>query len=111
MEFEVKVKKNIDNCFEKVCCFPHRFLKYFALILEGLGGGFGRSWASLRDQKKGEKHLLKRVRRATRLLVYPKRLLGGFESLLGGFWEGFGSLYKLLGPFGSLLGRLWGVFG
>ena len=84
---------------------------HFASILEGLGGGIGRSWASLRDKKKRKKHLLKRVRRATRLLVYLRRLLGGFWEafvrLLGGFWEplqAFGAFWK---SFGEALGGFW----
>ena len=83
----------------------------FASILEGLGGGIGRSWASLRDKKGRKKHLLKRVRRATRLLVYLKKLLGGFWDafvrLLGGFWkplQAFGAFWK---PFGEALGGFW----
>ena len=84
---------------------------HFASILEGLGGGIGKSWASLRDKKGRKKHLLKRVRRATRLLVYLRKLLGGFWEvfgrLLGGFWEplqAFGAFWK---PFGEALGGFW----
>ena len=84
---------------------------HFASILEGLGGGIGRSWASLRDKKRRKKHLLKRVRRATRLLVYFRRLLGGFLQafvrLLGGFWgplQAFGAFWK---SFGEALGGFW----
>ena len=91
--------------------FPTSIFKAFYI---DFGWSWGRVWEVLgfpEGSKKGKKHLLKRVRRATRLLVYLKKLLGSFWEvfgrLLGRFWEPlqtFGAFWK---PFGEALGGFW----
>ena len=66
------------------------------LVLEGLGRGFGRLWASQDSEK-----------RASKLNLHKIAIFQGFRKGLGRSWEGLG---RVLGGFGEGFGRVLGGF-
>ena len=108
MDFEVENReKLVKKAFKKIFLFQHEFFIDFGSILEGLGeglGALGRLLGSLKGSQKGKIDFFNKI-------AIFKGFGEGLGSILGGSWEGFGSvlvgsgsLWTLLGPLSAVLG-------